>query len=157
MKPFAPILWCRMEFCGLAISLAALAGGCGAASRQLAITEPATVPESRADQGQGGAWEAVMYTPALANRVEDDSASLETRRDDALVLRVPLPLLATNQWPEPPRPSVLRTRTINLPRNPESLLVFLPGYRWYEHDRSWRHEPRRSRYDDGRRTYSRPR
>lgn len=47
------------------------------------------------------------------------------------------PLLAVNQWPEPPRDSLERWVRVNVPTNPRSFVFFLPERRWHAVDRRW--------------------
>lgn len=57
----------------------------------------------------------------------DDDSDL-ARRDAALnVQPANGPMLASTEWPHAPQPLFERPRRVHLPREPESVLQFLPG------------------------------
>lgn len=101
---------------------AAMAGGC--ASEQAVTSVEAPAPAR---------WEAVWLpaeTAAGVGECGDNWAWWETRRDSALAVRSPGPLLATDQWPEPARPSMDEVRYISVPSRPETIMYFRPERAW---------------------------
>lgn len=86
----------------------------------------------------GGSWEALYLTPRAAELLADiDPADLPeyARRDSDLSLTIEGPLLASSQWPQPPRLTVERARRLNIPVNANSQLFLLP-------ERTFDHRPR---------------
>lgn len=61
-----------------------------------------------------------------ARGIDPEEAWWEGRRDVALGVRTPEPELASNQWPESPRPDLGRWRYVPLPSRPDSLIFFRP-------------------------------
>ena len=107
-------------------------GGC--ATKVAARQRPPTLGPA------GNTWELVFESPsasatsyAVADRPE------MTRRNEAMNIMDTGPTLATDRWPESPRPSLNHDRRIYLPRDSGSYLYF---------DRSYRSTYRRTdRYD----------
>lgn len=59
----------------------------------------------------------------------DEAAAIDaTRRDVDLNVRTPGPMLASDRWPEPARPSVENTWYISLPSNANTSVFFLPPH-----------------------------
>lgn len=93
----------------------------------------------------GNAWELVLESPAASAIAFAPSARPElTRRDEAMNIADVGPTLATDHWPEPPRPSLNHDRRISIPRTDNSYLYFDTHYRrtqrLYHHThRSYRH------------------
>ena len=117
--------------------LATQLGGC--ATKVAARSRPPTLGPA------GNTWELVFESPsasatsyALADRPE------MTRRNDAMNIMSTTPTLATDRWPEDPRPNLNHDRRIYLPRDNRSYQYFDRSYHstyrrtdryhsWYAH------------------------
>jgi hypothetical protein len=85
-------------------------------------------PRSEAFAGnQAGSWELVFPSPttiAYAGDADPRTLPEYSRADSRLNTRPNTPLLASNQWPEPDRPSLRYQRRIYIDPRPENLLFF---------------------------------
>jgi hypothetical protein len=90
--------------------------------------------------GGGSTWEAVLPSPYVAQGLGSYDARqyAEFSRNDARMSARPARArLATNQWPENPRPSLSRARRLYLETRPEQVLYFESTRdEGYERDRS---------------------
>ena len=76
---------------------------------------------------QGSSWEAVLPTPFVSGSPSYADASMYpefSRYDEALNNRPPIAQLASNQWPEAPRPDLAFPRYIDLQPRARTLLWF---------------------------------
>lgn len=80
--------------------------------------------------------EALFLPPELAANASRESNEWESRNTHRLSIRTPEPMLASNQWPQPDRPSLERARYYTIQRQPESILYFRSGRETYR-ERSW--------------------
>lgn len=126
----------RAAYAAALVVSAWVLAGCSAAP-----TRPAGVAVGH----QGSAWETVFATPEVDARLGEMGEGGEyARRDGALAVREPRPLLATEQWPERERATIERHRRITFPRRAETMIFFLPerrAVRYYLLPPSRRHRP----------------
>jgi hypothetical protein len=116
---------------GRAAALACLgSAGLGAGLLTGCAAQLPARPAAIAVGNQGGSWESVLPGPRVAR------SELETggapgweyaRRDEALSYRPAQALLATDAWPEPPRPSLDEAYYLYIPRQPSVYLYFRSG------------------------------
>ncbi len=108
----------------------------GCASRTIARERPPLPGPS------GNTWELVFESPSAASTSYAAAERPEiTRRNDAMNIAVNTPTLATDRWPEDPRPNLRYDRRIYLPTNERTYLYF---DRMYE--RTYRRSHRSSWY-----------
>jgi len=84
----------------------------------------------------GNTWELVLESPSASviSYAANDRPEM-TRRNDSMNIMSNAPTLATDRWPEDPRPSLRYDRRIYLPRDARS-------YQYY--DRTYERTYRRS-------------
>lgn len=103
----------------------------GCASRTIARQRPPLPGPS------GNTWELVFESPSAASTSYAASDRPEmTRRNNAMNIAVNTPTLATDRWPEDPRPNLRYDRRIYLPTNERTYLYFDSTYQRY--NRSYR-------------------
>lgn len=104
-----------------------LAGGCASRPADRLSREPEVGAPSRAPSAA-----AVLAPESLGVLGGVDEAAVwdTTRRDLALNVRQPAPLLAADVWPQPEQPSLEEEWYIYLPRDPRTMVFFLPPYWW---------------------------
>ncbi len=103
----------------------------GCASRTIARQRPPLPGPS------GNTWELVFESPessAISYAISDRPEM--TRRNDAMNIAVNAPVLATDRWPEEPRPNLRYDRRIYLPTSDSTYLYFDSTYRRTE-SRRW--------------------
>jgi len=126
-NPFQDIASPRwLSRCGALVLVGSVAntvvflGGCDGAGSKAVAPAP------------GGTWEVVFATPQVESQGAGFGPGGEySRRDVALAVGPagdPYPL---NAWPAPAQPSASSTRFIQVPRNPDSTLVFRSRYMPY--------------------------
>ncbi|MBY0311275.1 MAG: hypothetical protein K2W85_04335 [Phycisphaerales bacterium] len=115
-----------------AVACATLLSACGAPLARRPATEPIV-------EGEAGSWSLVMNSPSVAMALAD----IEPRRlpeysrnDRALNVRTFGPLTASNQWPEPQRPSLAFSRRVYLNPRADTVLFFETEPRGYRGSRS---------------------
>jgi len=103
------------------VALGASAALVGCAARAPASAGPA--PGARAERA--GTWDQVFLAAGEGDAPPEAPAWATTRRDGALAVHAPEPLLATAQWPEPARASLEHRRIVTFPRRADSMIFFL--------------------------------
>lgn len=99
----------------------------GCASRTIARERPPLPGPS------GNTWELVFESPSAAATSYAIAERPEmTRRNDAMNIAVNTPTLATDLWPEDPRPNLRNDRRIYLPANDRTYLYFDSTYQRYD-------------------------
>lgn len=109
------------------VLLAALgAGGCAAAVAPRSPAGPGLAQRAIMPDGPGSS--AALFAGGAWWSADGGEAS---RRDEALGLEVPRPLLATTQWPEVSPPTLERRRVIftDFNRSPGTYVFFVPERR----------------------------
>ncbi len=111
----------------------ALVGAAGAAAFLATLagctTTIARRPSLPAMGTHGSGWEAVLLPPATnAALAMVDRRTLPEygRRDASLNPQPDAPMLASDEWPQQPRPSLRRYRYLTLPTRPETVIFFSP-------------------------------
>jgi hypothetical protein len=100
--------------------------GCGAdrAGHSVTLQPPAITPAEK--PSQGGSWQAVLPGAVVSGLLGPEAAPgwVESRRDSSLTPRPIEPLLASEAWPEPRRPSLERPRFVRVVRSPEGFIHY---------------------------------
>lgn len=97
-------------------------GGC--ATKVAARQRPPTLGPA------GNTWELVFESPsASATSYAHADRPEMTRRNDSMNIMSSAPTLATDRWPEDPRPSLRYDRRIYLPRDARSYQYYDSSYR----------------------------
>ena len=110
-------------------SVVATLTGCSASrSAQLTLSPAA---------GAGGSWAAVLPADATDPGTTADGWIL-TRNDEALNPRPVEAVLASNDWPEPVRPSLERPILIRVYQHPGRYYSYGPERRYYDNTRTRR-------------------
>lgn len=108
----------------------------------------APIYPSRFVGNQASSAELVFASPSVTRRMlasgQDEQSSWEFARSDAaLNMRTDGPMLATNQWPEPERASLLYPRRIWIDTRANTLTYFptaseaVGAWRWRSSSTSW--------------------
>lgn len=125
---------CSAMLIGMGCALAVLsAAGCNESS--IAFDEsrglygsPGTVGPASARAGEGG---APVFATAGVSRVlsAEDLACLPeyARLDAGMNIASAQPMLATDQWPQTPAPSLYDRRYLSLPSNPQNVMYIDPS------------------------------
>lgn len=108
---------------GLAMACVACLLGTGLSGCGTAVKER-SVALTTSDRGES--WSAVLPSPVVSQEAMiEPGDALYGRRDATLAIRADDPLMGVEaSWPEATRPSLDRTRRLNLWRSPESVLYF---------------------------------
>lgn len=103
--------------------LASQLGGCS--STRVAARERPPVPGP-----SGNTWELVLESPSASaiSYAANDRPEM-TRRNDSMNIMSSAPTLATDRWPEDPRPNLRYDRRIYLPTDARSYQYFDSSYR----------------------------
>lgn len=119
----------------LALGLIAALGGCAGPTGSVPTR---VVAEASPEPARGGSWAAVMPGPVVAGLLDErsDLEWTESRRTDSLSPRAIEPLLASNAWPEPKRPTLERPRFIRIIRSPNGFIHYRREWR-FEYYRRW--------------------
>lgn len=73
---------------------------------------------------QGAAWEVVLPGRGIGPFVAGAESPAADRRDASLNIRTNEPVLALGSWPEAPRASLDRRRTLHIPDQADQYLYF---------------------------------
>jgi hypothetical protein len=78
-------------------------------------------------ESQGSQWALVM-SPASVHPLSITTGNEVSRRNDSLNMQSPRATLATDRWPEDPRPNLRYDRRLYLPTNDHTYLYFDSSY-----------------------------
>jgi len=92
-----------------------------------------------AEPAQGGAWQAVLPGTVVSGLLapEESPHWIEVRRDASLTPRPIEPLLASESWPEPRRPSLERPRFVRVIRSADGFIYYRVERRQELYLRRW--------------------